>query len=50
MVSGSKPLHILEYRQTSSGGWDLRWRQGYLELTTRTTVNQPTFSSLFGAW
>jgi hypothetical protein len=29
MASGSKPLQILEYRQTPSGGWDLRWRQGF---------------------
>jgi len=51
MGSGSKPLRILEYRQTPSGGWELRWRQGYLVLTTtRKTVNQPTCSSAFGAW
>jgi hypothetical protein len=40
MGSGSKPLHMLEYRQTPSRGRDLKWRQGYLVLTaTRTTVN-----------
>jgi hypothetical protein len=51
MGYGSKPLHMLEYHQTPSGGRDLRWHQGYLVLTaTRTTVNQLNCSSVFGAW